>query len=434
MKKFLIILLSILGFPALIGLIAYNSFDIIKGGISYGVFVFVGLIITVVFALIYLFVCLGMKNSAKKKGKKNLYHQTFVAIILCFCLLGGFWMLIDVALPDFLADATSNTIYYEDLADNYYARSLINKGLLDEYIKRNVENGNLKKQTLEAYQKEGIRNEEVKAMLTIHFASIDKAGFVTFGGPNIDLALGDRMTISVLVHLLLDERDVPELDYYLYDKAKKEVLTDPVYWNILDMLGEPMGLLTLDFLATEEGYQEFIDSLDETLGSVISSIYPTAQAFSKEVPGLVNRSLLEGLTEDLTTSAIYLGVSSEGELQLVPSNQVKGVLDYQSMGWLNSNGLLYAIVTLFSLRKYFLIWAAWMVLNNLLIGLLRGMGAELKTKEKGANNMMERGKLPYTYIGANGQTNFADLDVIRLREQFVQECKASVGRGYPEGL
>lgn len=204
MKKFLIILLSILGFPALIGLIAYDNFNIIKGGISYGVFVFVGLILAVVFALIYLFVCLAMKKSAKKKGKKNLYHQTFVAMILCFCLLGGFWMLLDVALPDFLADATSNTIYYEDLADNYQARSLVNKGLLDEYIKRNVDNGNLNKKTLAQYQKEGIRNQEVKAMLTIHFASIDKAGFATFGGPNLDLALGDRMTIGVLVHLLLD--------------------------------------------------------------------------------------------------------------------------------------------------------------------------------------------------------------------------------------
>lgn len=429
MKKFLIVLLSILGFPALIGLIAYNSFEMIKGGLSYGVFVFVGLIITVVFALIYFFVCLGMKNSAKRKGKKNLYHQTFVAMILAFCLLGGFWMVIDVALPDFLADATSNTVYYEDLADNYYARSVVNKNLLDEYIRRNVNNGNLKAKTLEEYQKEGIKNEEVSKMLAIHFASIDKAGYATFAGPNIDLALGDRMTIAVLVHLLLDGREVPELDYYLYDKSADEIITTPVNWNVLDMLGEPMGLATLDFLATEEKYQEFITGMGAT-GSAIKALYPTVTSFSNGVAGIVNNLLLADLTKELTSSSIYLGIAS-GELQLVPSNEVKGVLDYQSMGWLNSNGLLYAIVMLFSLRKFFLIWAAWMVLSTLLIGLLRGMGKELKSKEQKTGKVSTRtGSFSNSYVEMQRPSDFANLDMLKMREQFMQDCKQGVARAY----
>ena len=82
MKKILIVILHLLGFPALIGLITYNSIDMIKGGISYGVFLFVGIIVTVLFALIYFLVVGIMAKSAKKKNKQNIYRQTFVAMIL----------------------------------------------------------------------------------------------------------------------------------------------------------------------------------------------------------------------------------------------------------------------------------------------------------------------------------------------------------------
>ncbi len=407
MKKFLIAILGILGFPALLGYLGYKSYEMIMGGLSYGVFVFVGIIVTALFGLIYLFVCLGMRNSAKKKNKKNLYHQTFVAMILCFCLLGGFWIALDVALPDFLADATSNTIYYEDLADDFEARSKVNEALLNEYIRRNVNNGNLSALTLEEYQKQGIKNAEVANMLKIQFESIDKAGFVTFGGPNIDLALGDRMTISVLVHLLLDEREVPEKEYYLYNKTTKEISKTPVNWNVLDMLGTPMAVINL------------------------GTIEPGLQALLKTGMGAINSLLVAKLTEDLTSSPIYLGIV-DGELLLIPSNESKGVLDYQSMAWLDSNGLIYAIVMLFSTRRLFLIWAAWMVLNNLLIGLLRGMGKEQKNVDNKINTISEKKvpSYPYSYVTMNSPADYDSLDMLKLRERFIQDCKNGVAREY----
>jgi len=409
MKKFLIAILSILGFPALFGYLAYKSYDMVMGGLSYGIFVFVGLIITALFGLIYLFVCLGMRNSAKKKNKNNLYHQTFVAMILCFCLLGGFWVAVDVAIPDFLADATSNTIYYEDLADDYYARSQVNETLLNEYIKRNVNNGNLSTLKLEEYQKQGIKNEEVANMLKIQFESIDQAGYATFSGPNIDLALGERMTIAVLVHLLLDEREVPEKDFYLYNKTSKKIETDPVNWNVLDMLGTPMAVANLGSLVD-----------DPTISSLLSGI---------GVP-LINNLLVAQVTEDLTSSPIYLGIV-DGEVLLVPSNEIRGVLDYQSMAWLDSNGLIYAIVMLFSTRKLFLIWAAWMVLSNLLIGLLRGMGKELKNKAQKQNVSEKRSaSFPYSYVAMNSPADYDSLDMMKMRDRFIQDCKQGVAREY----
>lgn len=392
MKKALQIILHILGFPALIGLIVYNSFEMIKDGISYGVFVFIGIIITVLFALIYFLVIGIMAKRAKRKNKQNIYRQTFVAMILSFVMLGGFWIGLDLGIPDFLADATSNTIYYEDLADNYYARSIVNKELLDEYIKRNVANGNLKSTSLEEYQAQGVRNEEVANLLKIHFKSIDKAGYVTFSGPNIDLALADRMTISVLVHLLLDVREIPETEYYLYDKKTKEVDTSHVDWNILDMLGAPMDIVEIQMLG-EEGYNEFIEGLGDT-GEAVKLLAPNAKAFREFISGIVN-GIVPGIMQNITGSPIYIGFN-DVKLQLVPSNESRGVLDYQSMAWLDSNGLVYAIVMLFSTRKFFLIFAGWMVLSNFIIGMLRGMGEELKAKNiKKDNSNQYRQSRPY---------------------------------------
>lgn len=387
MKKILIVILHLLGFPALIGLITYNSIDMIKGGISYGVFLFVGIIVTVLFALIYFLVVGIMAKSAKKKNKQNIYRQTFVAMILSLCLLGGFWIGLDIGLPGLLKDETSGTIFYEDLADNYYARSVINKELLDEYIKRNVNNGNLKSKTLAEYQQEGVRNEEVAKLVNVHYESIHEDGYVTFKGPSIDFALGDRMTIAVLVHLLLDTRKISEQEYYLYDAKTDKVVTDPIDWNILDMLGTPMDIADLDMLG-DEGYEDFIEGLG-VAGNAIKLVAPTAEDFRAFIANTAN-NILPGITEGITGSPIFLGIDGV-TLQLVPSNESRGVLDYQSMGWLNSNGYIYAIVMLFSTRKFFLIWAGVLVVTNFMIGMLRGMGKELKAKEK--KNSRPVGKL-----------------------------------------
>ena len=56
----------------------------------------------------------------------------------------------------------------------------------------------------------------------------------------------------------------------------------------------------------------------------------------------------------------------------------------QEMAWLDSNGLIYALVTLFSLRRVFLIAAAYLVVINLLIGCARGMLKEEKARRKRA--------------------------------------------------
>lgn len=411
MKKALQVILHILGFPALIALVVLVNLPIIKGGMSYGIFVFVGVIVAVVMAIIYYiaFLCVV------KSKKKSITKQTITLILVIFFCLCGLWVVADVALPDFLASATSNTIFYEDLVDNYQARALVNEALLDEYILRNYNNGNLPNEkngglTLKQYQEEGVRNEKVKQLLTIHFASIDKDGYKSFVEPWIGMANGGRLTIPTLVHLLLDERELQNVDYYLYDEALKEVQTDPVMWNVLDMLGKPM-----DIAMDIEGMLAGMEGM-EGIAGLVPVIFGAIQGPAADI------------TESLLGSPIYVTYADK-TITLTPSNESRGVLDYQSMAWLDSNGLLYAVVTLISVRNIFLIFAIWIILLNFAIGMLRGMGKEhkkVKYDEKGGSAPAYRGNAagypypyPYGFVQIQGN-DYGYLDMNRIRKNLIQ--------------
>lgn len=369
MKKFLQVLLHVLGFPLLILAVVLVSLPMWKEGASYGIMVFVGLIITLVMAIIYYITFICVVKSKKKSKTK----QTMILIVVIFVCLCGLWCVFDLALPDFLAGATSNTIFYEDLVDNYQARSTVNKALLDEYITRNYNAGNLPDKehggkTLNQYLKDGY-TDQVKELLTIHFASIDGDGYASFVNPWIGMANDGRLTIPTLVHLLLDERELKEVDYYLYDKATQEIKRDKLKWNVLDMLGNDMEI-AMDI----EGMLKGMD-------------IPGAELIVTALPGLVDSMLkapLADIVEGLLGSPIYVSVNGQG-ITLTPSNESRAVLDYQSMAWFNSNGLLYAVVTLLSTRNLFLIFAGWLILSNFLIGVLRGMGKEHRSAKAKAN-------------------------------------------------
>lgn len=386
MKTALKIILHLAGFPLLIALIVVFTLPVIQAGITYGVMVFVGLIVTVVMALIYYLVFFLMA----KRGKKTIYQQTIVSIIVAVACLGGLWLAIDAFLPDVLADATSKTIFYEDLADDYKARAEVNKNLLDEFIMRNVANGQLltkeeidaciekninngnlkdsqrnkyieqgaqhpdvapllRKQLSKPFLEEGARNKKVMDLLKLKFQSIDKDGYVTFVGPWLDMANDDRLTIPTLIHLIVNKREMEGMAFPIGEDD------DPVMWSILDMLGEPM-----EFDLGEDG----MGLLDEDLADTL-----------KTLQGAINNilSYITYAIEDpnVVGSPIYITLQNGSVISLEPSNERRGVLDYQSMGWLDSNGLIFAIVSLFSVRKLFLIFAGVMVITTYLIGMLR---------------------------------------------------------------
>lgn len=412
MKKFLQVLLHILGFPLLLAAVVLVSLPLLECGISYGVFIFVGIIVTVVMALVYYITFIIMVKSKKK----SITRQTITLIVVVFICLCGFWCVFDLAIPDFLAGATSHTIFYEDLVDNYEARALVNQSLLDEYIKRNYAIGNLPMdKSLEDYQYEGFRNEYVKRLLQSQFASIDQDGYTTFVQPWIGMANDGRLTIPALIHLLTDDRNLKEVNYIEFDQELKDLKeTDPLKWNVLDMLGTDMDL------AVDLG------SLNPALPFLLSGLLPTDKMIEESPTHSSGiRYPVAAIVESLLGSPIYVKYDG-ATITLTPSNESRGVLDYQSMAWLNSNGLVYAIVSLLATRNLFLIFAGWIVLSNFLIGVLRGMGKENKGRagkvdvdfgapaetEQPVNNFMP---MPYPYgyvvnsVGYNITPNHAPM-------------------------
>lgn len=363
MKTFLKVLLHLAGFPLLIVLVVLESLPIIKLGMSYGVMVFVGIIFVVAMALIYFLVYFIMA----KRNKKTVYKQTIASILIAVFCLGGVWLAIDAFVPNLLKDATSNTIFYEDLADNYYARAEVNKNLLDEYIVRNCNNGNLTKYSKEEYLKQGATNEEVMTLLKAHFQSIDKDGYVTFVGPWLDMANDDRLTIPTLVHLIINKRETEGLPYPLKEED------DPVMWSILDMLGEPM-----EFDLGEDGMD------------IIPQDYVGLINLAQKLIGRILVCLSDAIEDpNVVGSPIYISLEGGTVLTLTPSNESRGVLDYQNMGWLNSNGLIFMLVSLFSIRKLALIFAGVLAITTYMIGLLRD------DKNKISNKIARNNKASY---------------------------------------
>ncbi|MDY4655259.1 MAG: hypothetical protein SO386_03440 [Eubacteriales bacterium] len=411
MKKALQVILHILGFPALIALVVLINLPIIKGGISYGVMVFVGVIVAAVMALIYYiaFICVV------KSKKKSILKQTVTLCLVVFFTLCGFWIVVDIALPNFFADATSKTVFYEDLVDNYQARADVHVALKDEYIRRAYNAHNLPREneeggyTLEEYQEQGVRNANVQKLLTIQFASIDSDGYASFVDPWIGMANDDRLTIPTLIHLMTDDRtkNMENVDFALYDEALKQVKNDPVLWNVLDMMGKPMDI---DM------------ELDGTVSLVINLL-------SNDLAKIIG-------DKDILGSPIYISYNGKA-ITLTPSNESRGVLDYMSMAWLNNNGLLYAIVTLISVRTVFLIFAGWMILTNFMIGLLRGMGKEkvnlVKVKrgkgkeeeparaDRPANRGYDANQYRYGYVVA--PNFYPQINMAEIRRQLIRDSR-----------
>lgn len=407
MKKALQVILHILGYPAFLAIVILVNIPIIKGGISYGVMVFVGIIVAAVMALIY-YIAFACVVKSKKKSKLK---QTITLCLVVFFTLCAFWVVIDFALPDFFADATSNTVYYEDLVDNYQARADVHVALKDEYIRRAYNAHNLPHEdedggyTLEEYQEQGMRNENVQKLLTIQFASIDSDGYASFVDPWIGMANDNRLTIPTLIHLMTDDRtkNMENVDFALYDEALEEVKNDPVKWNVLDMMGSSMDM---DLDLGEYGF-------------IISLVGPDVA----EIIG----------DEDILGSPIYISYK-DAKLTLTPSNETRGVLDYMSMAWLNNNGLLYAIVTLMTVRNISFIFAAWIIVLNFMIGLLRGMSKDktpLLKGKKGEQPQQERergnqsyGMVPYKYgyvsVAANA---YPQINMAEIRRQLIRDSR-----------
>ena len=412
MKRFLKIILFLIGFPALLGFVVWKSLTVIQEGSTYGFWPYVGIILAGVFALVYLiaFIITGVKAKKNAGNRKKVMGGVIALVIVSFVMTAGLWLVIDIPklLPDILNSATSGTIGFDDLRENYSAQSEVHSNLLDEFIKLNYKNKNLDNEySLDYWLEVGYSAPEVQELIATNFKSMDKNGYVTFKGPWINLADGGRLTIPVLVHLIINEREFQDLPYmleyelvpnpykdddfnYAYQSAIDRGDDYLVKWSILDMQGTPMEIDLGGILSDD------IKSL--ILG--VTSVMPEA------IVSVLN-TLNDCIADDaLAGTPIYIGIDARnGDFKLVISSTVetRGMWDYKKSAWLNSNHLLFAVISIFPARQWLYIWGAVVVFSSVAVGALR-------LKEFGGEEEDDEGENEQNNANAKPEVDYSEID------------------------
>lgn len=494
------IILHIVAFPLLFALLFILNRNVIAGGSMYGMAVFVCFIVAAVAAVIFYLTYFLVRT----KKKRSIRNQHIIIAIVAVLSLSGFWMLLDAFIPAPLEDATSSTLRWEDLSDNWGARAEVHEQLLHDYVTINYTLGRLTSpngETAEDYISQGPNgNAELAALLAADFHSIDSDGYASYKGPAIDYAQSDRMTIPVLLHLFLDDRSavqganseyakannldeltiaVPYYDLYLvgddetateedvriyhgyvdgearflitdqdlnvldayttenlavvsryegswvlttkvidpvdntatveyerYDTKEDAIddIDDTVFtfyfeggykqasvgWHVLDMLGTAMEMNILSEPLLKTNIANMLSGIDlGTFQGVVNGVLNVMH--NKEVSVVADVFQLDLVPDSLVLvadmlnekevlgSPLYISVDAQtGTLSLVPSNSHRGVLGYMEMAWLNNQGLLYIIVSLFSTRTLFYAYAPFMAIIALLLGYIREKELALK--------------------------------------------------------
>ncbi len=485
-KAILRVLLHLIAYPAMVALILYLNWDIIDGQfVNYGIFTLVGVLIAAVMMLVfYIFYPI----ITRKKSKKSKLCQTVCVILIPVLSLAGLWAGCDRYLPDFISDATSGTISYEDLAENNWkTRAQVNADLINDFIAMNVQIGTLpfpigmeeEEEVIQYYQTVGLDTEievlveeecpykTINELLAIQYQSIDGNGYTAFTDPWIGFANGGRLTIPCLIHLILDKRTVnpkkvdlesPAVQYTenddgtitvdqvlfaTYDEENGLYLAD-WQWTVLDMTGENTELALGDTLKGVKVLGEM------TIFDLIQMVYGLNDDL---IPNVLNDVSMIIADEDIAGSEIYIQYDSEtGNLALVPANTARGVHGYMKMAWLDSNGLIYALVTLFSVRNVFIAFAGWIAFIMLLDAGLRGVCKDEKQRRKKYLAQLdaavkpqapvepeeeeERVAIPVTPAPLSGckvSNSLSDIQRMnreRIERQIAQDPYGNVYRGY----
>lgn len=388
MKKGILIALDVLlflaGFPLLILLVYFNSTAGLEA--SYGSGFFDGfnglfpIVFTAIMFVIALIAEIILRVSAKRtigSGKSSFRKQAVKLAVVGFAVLTGLFVVIDCVIAPILTDATSDTLKYEDLVDDYDAQHIRNDDLIDFFIEINYSEheydatfdagdsitrqhikillqscfesdyaddgkvmlgtGDLNKLSLNEYLEQGLKNKEVAELVSVKYKSIDSA-YSRFDKIAIDMALKGIMTGEVIGKLIVP-LTLPEDGYEVYfPMENNQYMTEGDDYIDLDGDGK----------------------------------YSEEEQFIKW-----------SILDMLGNSDVGLGIS------LPVTNLQRGVWDYQLQAWLGSVGLLGIITGLFSVRQLFYIFGGVLVITSILRGLCREGYSKIGKEEEAAAPQQE---------------------------------------------
>lgn len=447
MKTLLKILLFVVGFPALIALSIIAAMKVVEQGSSYGFWVYAGIILVGVFFLAYLITFIVTEVKYKKSKTVKAAKKGMISLVLvAFIFTAGIWFVVDTVLPGILQGATADTLLFGDLKDNYEEQAEINGALLTKFITLNYNNGNLDNTDedgneipLETYLNEGYKNAQIKKMIHANFQNMDQNGYASYTatGPWIGFANDSRLTIPVLIHLLFNEREInADLPYYLkndyiprtvtirrYNSDRTEIIETPTFtapkprpnpeggltWAVLDMDGNPMTL---------------------SIGALFESMDPGLRLLALPLIEQIGPSIIQSLRnvvadEAVAGAPIYLAVHLDyvemgnSALVLRPSNESRGMHGYQNSAWLNSNHLLFAVISVFPIRYYLYAWGAIVIAMSVAIGAINISRA--KDKKEADADIEYDGSYEQDYYGTD---DFKEPQVMQYDDSDIYDDKS----------
>lgn len=162
------------------------------------------------------------------------------------------------------------------------------------------------------------------------------------------------------------------------------VVRRPITWLVLDMLGDPMSITSVDL--SDVGFDISLNestSLHLTILDILSIV--------EAVPGLYDSlgELLKVDVEKLINTAtngaglsigVYIDDAQQLQLQIMPMNTDYGMLGYMQATWMQSNNLLMAVINVLNLRNWLYIFGGIGAILVVAAGVLRECGKRTRMR------------------------------------------------------
>ena len=324
---------------------------------------------------------------------------------------------------------------YDFCFNNNVARRAIALSILD-YIYTNYD--------YEGMLKEGFKNERFKALFQQNYDSFNQDGYLTFDDPLLLYAqMSGRMTVPIVLRLILNQgwsysqssynaaggltyTDDGNCLYQLYDPQLVEefkanggkfehtgtivdqngntvevkygfnkdgwqmyengVTKRPLSWLVLDMLGDPMALTTLDVA----------NMLGSQIYGIVQKVLDQFPSLIDALGGLMQEDLIEVVKAAAGGAQLSIGLCIDDDgliaINLFPMNAPYGMLGYMQATWVDSDNLLMAVINVAGLRNWMAIFGAIGSVLIIAAGVCRDMGEKTRKRTEDSRDRILRAK------------------------------------------
>lgn len=296
----------------------------------------------------------------------------------------------------------------------------------------------------EGMLKEGFNNPRFKALFQQNYDSFNQDGYLTYDDPLLLYAqMSGRMTVPIVLRLILNQgwsytqssyngaggltyTEDGNCLYQLYDPELVEkfkanggkfeytgTITDqdgnsievkygfnedgwqmyengvtkrPLSWLVLDMLGDPMALTTLDIA----------NLLVNQIYGIVQNVLNAFPTLIDGLGGLMQEDLIEVVKAAAGGAQLSIGLCIDDNgliaINLFPMNAPYGMLGYMQATWVDSDNLLMAGINVVSLRNWMAIFGAIGAVLIIAAGVCRDMGEKTRKRTEDSRDRILRAK------------------------------------------